>query len=399
MRSVRLSAGCGHALPRRGGAAAAPAPGPWRGRCGSATRTCGSRAPQLYPVPATALLRRRASSRYDTDIGIRSIRVVSGRLLLNGRLVQLRGASMHENASPDHGMALTPQRLEQGVELLHDLGATLTAPTRCTRSRSSFATGSGSWCGPQVPTGRLFGETAPPAPESPDDSVVRSRWCARKPSVRALGHRARPEPPGRLHLERGERAQPAPWPDRAQLLRPTPCASTTRSTRPVARRRRRSRRLSLSSCRSPDDLRPVRRDRPEQLLRLVPGPERLPRRPHRAGAVPAPDARLLPAFGALHHGVRRSANRVGPLKSTRKGCYAFQRTCSATTSTHTSATTSSSTGRSSGSCVTSASSPAGTEATRSPRSCQHGGLVDENGNRKPAFFELARRFHATPPFR
>jgi beta-glucuronidase len=63
--------------------------------------------------------------RYDVHTGIRSLEVRRGRLLLNGRAVDLRGASMHED-DQSRGAALTPDRIRQDFELLRQLGATMT---------------------------------------------------------------------------------------------------------------------------------------------------------------------------------------------------------------------------------------------------------------------------------
>jgi beta-glucuronidase len=59
-------------------------------------------------------------------VGIRQIRVTrDGRMLLNGHPVDLRGASQHED-SPDHGMALLPGQIMDNVGLLRSLGANIT---------------------------------------------------------------------------------------------------------------------------------------------------------------------------------------------------------------------------------------------------------------------------------
>jgi beta-glucuronidase len=81
-------------------------------------------SPQLNAVKVTAS--GGGSAEYDTHIGIKSLKVTKhGLLLLNGRRVQLRGASMHED-SPNKGAALTPDQLQQNVTLLQQLGATIT---------------------------------------------------------------------------------------------------------------------------------------------------------------------------------------------------------------------------------------------------------------------------------
>ena len=83
-------------------------------------------APHLYKASADAFAGGGAHSRYGAEVGIRKIAVNSkGQMLLNGHRVELRGASQHED-SPDNGMALTPQQIMQNVGLLRDLGANVT---------------------------------------------------------------------------------------------------------------------------------------------------------------------------------------------------------------------------------------------------------------------------------
>ena len=81
-------------------------------------------APNLYATRVTAS--GGGSAEYDTHIGIRSIRITKhGLVLFNGHRIQLRGASMHED-SPTNGAALTPELLDQNVNLLKQLGANIT---------------------------------------------------------------------------------------------------------------------------------------------------------------------------------------------------------------------------------------------------------------------------------
>ena len=61
--------------------------------------------PELYSVRARAMIRRRTVASYSTNIGIRSIKVKAGRVLLNGKRVRLNGTSMHEDF-PGRGAAL-----------------------------------------------------------------------------------------------------------------------------------------------------------------------------------------------------------------------------------------------------------------------------------------------------
>jgi beta-glucuronidase len=89
-------------------------------------RLWSPQSPHLYEV--RLLLRDRNGSvlqRYDVHTGIRSLVVRRGRLFLNGRAVELRGANMHED-DPLRGAAVTPDYIRQNFQLLRELGATMT---------------------------------------------------------------------------------------------------------------------------------------------------------------------------------------------------------------------------------------------------------------------------------
>ncbi len=83
-------------------------------------------SPHLYHARAQAFAGGGANSRYDVNVGIRQIRVNKhGQMLLNGHRVELRGASQHED-SPDRGMALSQEQIMQNVSLLQQLHANVT---------------------------------------------------------------------------------------------------------------------------------------------------------------------------------------------------------------------------------------------------------------------------------
>jgi beta-glucuronidase len=83
-------------------------------------------APNLYQVSAAALVRGREAAGWSAQIGIRSIRVNgSGRVLLNGLPLTLRGASFHEE-DVTVGAALTPEMRSQIWQTLRGLDATFT---------------------------------------------------------------------------------------------------------------------------------------------------------------------------------------------------------------------------------------------------------------------------------
>jgi beta-glucuronidase len=83
-------------------------------------------APELYQVSAAVLTGKREGAGWSTEIGIRSIRVnSSGRVLVNGLPIKLRGASFHEE-QVTVGAALTPQMRDEIWQELRGLGATFT---------------------------------------------------------------------------------------------------------------------------------------------------------------------------------------------------------------------------------------------------------------------------------
>ncbi len=83
-------------------------------------------SPNLYKFSVAVSRGGKRIAVYDANVGMRSIRVNSaGRMLLNGRKVSLRGASMHEDV-PDRGSALTTADMDFNVALLRELGATIT---------------------------------------------------------------------------------------------------------------------------------------------------------------------------------------------------------------------------------------------------------------------------------
>lgn len=82
--------------------------------------------PNLYRIALRLSLNGHSVQTYTLHTGIRSIQVDGGgRLLLNGQLVSLRGASMHED-DPQRGAALGAPELRGNIDLLRDLGANMT---------------------------------------------------------------------------------------------------------------------------------------------------------------------------------------------------------------------------------------------------------------------------------
>jgi beta-glucuronidase len=81
-------------------------------------------SPTLYPVRFRVALKGRKLVSYRVDSGIRSIKVVDGRVLLNGKKVALRGVGLHED-DPVTGFAITPARRAQIVAQAKEVGATV----------------------------------------------------------------------------------------------------------------------------------------------------------------------------------------------------------------------------------------------------------------------------------
>ncbi len=62
---------------------------------------------------------------YEQAVGLRELRRVGSRLLLNGKRVRLHGASLHED-DLDHGDALRPAQMDEIVRQLREVGANAT---------------------------------------------------------------------------------------------------------------------------------------------------------------------------------------------------------------------------------------------------------------------------------
>ena len=83
--------------------------------------------PQLYTVRASAAVRGRSVGGYLAHIGVRSIKVRGGRLLINGIPTTLRGASMHEESvGSGDGGALSMQDWRSMFQQLLAVGGTIT---------------------------------------------------------------------------------------------------------------------------------------------------------------------------------------------------------------------------------------------------------------------------------
>jgi beta-glucuronidase len=89
-------------------------------------RLWAPRRPALFEVAATATTKGRAIATYRVHTGMRTLAVRgSGRMTMNGLALNLRGASVHEQ-TPERGAALLPADHARQIAMLRTLGATIT---------------------------------------------------------------------------------------------------------------------------------------------------------------------------------------------------------------------------------------------------------------------------------
>jgi beta-glucuronidase len=81
-------------------------------------------SPTLYNAPLTATSGGRTLQRYTLRTGVRSIKVVGGRLLLNGRPLNFRGVALHED-DRRLGFAINNAIRERQLTWVRALGATM----------------------------------------------------------------------------------------------------------------------------------------------------------------------------------------------------------------------------------------------------------------------------------
>ncbi|MEA2497168.1 MAG: beta-galactosidase [Thermoleophilaceae bacterium] len=85
----------------------------------------GPASPQLYDAEVTLRSGGRVEQREHFRIGLRSVTMKDGHLLLNGKPFQMLGAAIQEDF-PGHGAALTPEDNDEIVAELKHLGANAT---------------------------------------------------------------------------------------------------------------------------------------------------------------------------------------------------------------------------------------------------------------------------------
>ena len=81
--------------------------------------------PSLYPATVSTSLRGQVVQVDHRRIGLRTVEVVDGMLRLNGRVLDLRGASVQEDV-PGRGPALTDADIDNTVDELQAMGANVT---------------------------------------------------------------------------------------------------------------------------------------------------------------------------------------------------------------------------------------------------------------------------------
>ncbi|HWK26062.1 MAG TPA: glycoside hydrolase family 2 TIM barrel-domain containing protein [Solirubrobacter sp.] len=81
-------------------------------------------SPHLYNVSLTVRIGGKKVAGYSLHSGIRSIKVVNGRLVLNGQFLNVRGVGLHEDSKAD-GFAIDNARRKQLVDDARALGATI----------------------------------------------------------------------------------------------------------------------------------------------------------------------------------------------------------------------------------------------------------------------------------
>ncbi|HEY3021728.1 MAG TPA: glycoside hydrolase family 2 TIM barrel-domain containing protein, partial [Solirubrobacteraceae bacterium] len=80
--------------------------------------------PNLYKVRLRATIKKDTVAGYYVETGIRSIKLVDGHILLNGKALNVRGVGYHED-SPQLGFAIDNRTRDQHLQWIKQLGATM----------------------------------------------------------------------------------------------------------------------------------------------------------------------------------------------------------------------------------------------------------------------------------
>ena len=81
-------------------------------------------SPYLYDASLAATAGKRTLQRFTRSVGVRSVRVSGGRLVLNGRVLDLRGVGLQED-SRQRGFAIDDAERDRELGLVRDLGASV----------------------------------------------------------------------------------------------------------------------------------------------------------------------------------------------------------------------------------------------------------------------------------
>lgn len=87
-------------------------------------RVWSPNSPHLYDTSFSVAAGGHVVQRYTVETGIRSIKVVGGHLMLNGKPLHFRGFGVHED-SADQGFAIDDAQREQQIQWAREAGATL----------------------------------------------------------------------------------------------------------------------------------------------------------------------------------------------------------------------------------------------------------------------------------
>ena len=87
-------------------------------------RLWSPQSPYLYHAPLAVTSGGRTLQTYEMSTGIRSIKVVDGRLFLNGQPVNVRGVALHED-SKQFGFAIDNRIRDRQLAWIKELGATI----------------------------------------------------------------------------------------------------------------------------------------------------------------------------------------------------------------------------------------------------------------------------------
>ena len=110
--------------------------------------------PALYELTVSAYLEGERKSSYRVPFGVKKLEVSGGRLLLNGKRLNLRGASIHEDDIKEGGALSQRTASCSSTACAISAGRSRARTIRCIRRSSRCSTGSGSSTGCTRPSTR-----------------------------------------------------------------------------------------------------------------------------------------------------------------------------------------------------------------------------------------------------